>query len=493
MDIKKVIKDIEQSNWWTEECPGHLGFIMVVSDAFTGMRNHIGLPYHTISLFLFEKGMMREQTKANEKSEAFLWILERMKTDSAFVDGLMEKQRAFENNLVKIFKEIDKTDLKEIKDEKLWQLYGKFFQAYVKFVEVAAIPECGDTIAENYLLPLLKDKEKVKEGEINEVMMVFSTPIMYSFMEKEHLDFLKLCVIYLENRVNGLFERMLKEHVLDYFWIKNNYHGAHYLDEEYYIRRVKEETEGKNMADIENEIKAIHKGKAELKRKKEEFSRTYGLGEDARLSFVMYEKMGVMIDERKRRMLISIHYIEKFHREISRRFSIRWPYMNYYDVPEIKNLLLDKKRLSDELTESRFECSAYIAQGKESVIAVGDDAKRIIEAFNSKISMGIVKGIVANRAQDKVIGEVCVIMDPHNENFTPGKILVTTMTRPDFIHLIKKAKAIITDEGGITSHAAIVSREFNIPCIIGTKNGTRMLKTGDRVEIDTEKGIVRKI
>ena len=52
---------------------------------------------------------------------------------------------------------------------------------------------------------------------------------------------------------------------------------------------------------------------------------------------------------------------------------------------------------------------------------------------------------------------------------------------------------IITDEGGITSHAAVVSREFGIPCIIGTKNATRMLKTGDMVEIDTEKGVVRKI
>ena len=67
------------------------------------------------------------------------------------------------------------------------------------------------------------------------------------------------------------------------------------------------------------------------------------------------------------------------------------------------------------------------------------------------------------------------------------------MTRPDFMPLMRKAKAVITDEGGITCHAAIVSRELGIPCIIGTKIATKVLKDGDMVEVDANKGIVRKI
>ena len=70
---------------------------------------------------------------------------------------------------------------------------------------------------------------------------------------------------------------------------------------------------------------------------------------------------------------------------------------------------------------------------------------------------------------------------------------MTPMTRPEFLPLMKKAKAIITDEGGITCHAAIVSRELGIPCIIGTKIATKVLKDNDLVEVDAEKGIVRKI
>ena len=74
-----------------------------------------------------------------------------------------------------------------------------------------------------------------------------------------------------------------------------------------------------------------------------------------------------------------------------------------------------------------------------------------------------------------------------------GEILVSTMTIPDFLPAMKKAAAFVTDEGGITCHAAIVAREFNKPCIIGTKIATKALKNDDEVEVDAIKGIVRKI
>ena len=74
-----------------------------------------------------------------------------------------------------------------------------------------------------------------------------------------------------------------------------------------------------------------------------------------------------------------------------------------------------------------------------------------------------------------------------------GDILVTSMTRPEFMPVLRKAAAIITDEGGITCHAAIVSRELGIPCIIGTKIATKVLKDGDMVEVNANHGWVRKI
>lgn len=79
---------------------------------------------------------------------------------------------------------------------------------------------------------------------------------------------------------------------------------------------------------------------------------------------------------------------------------------------------------------------------------------------------------------------------PH---FKPGRVLISPMTIPDFVPALKKAVAVVTDEGGITCHAAIVSRELRIPCVIGTKFATKLFKDGDLLEVDTRKGVVRKL
>lgn len=71
-----------------------------------------------------------------------------------------------------------------------------------------------------------------------------------------------------------------------------------------------------------------------------------------------------------------------------------------------------------------------------------------------------------------------------------GDILVTEMTNPDMVPAMKKAKAVVTDEGGRTCHAAIVSRELQIPCIVGAKNATEVLKNGAEVTVDATRGIV---
>jgi len=65
------------------------------------------------------------------------------------------------------------------------------------------------------------------------------------------------------------------------------------------------------------------------------------------------------------------------------------------------------------------------------------------------------------------------------------------MTQPNIMDIASKSGAIVTDEGGMLSHAAVISREFKIPCIVGTHFGTEIFKDGDLVEVDAEKGIVK--
>jgi len=103
---------------------------------------------------------------------------------------------------------------------------------------------------------------------------------------------------------------------------------------------------------------------------------------------------------------------------------------------------------------------------------------------------GVIQGRVA--FVGKIIGRVKRITDVSDmKNIKENEILVTSMTTPDLISAMKKAAAFVTDEGGITCHAAIVAREMKKPCIIGTKIATQVLKDGDLVEVNADKGVVR--
>jgi pyruvate, water dikinase len=91
-------------------------------------------------------------------------------------------------------------------------------------------------------------------------------------------------------------------------------------------------------------------------------------------------------------------------------------------------------------------------------------------------------------------GKVKIIFDPQNSShFEKGDILVTNMTRPDFVPLMKKAAAIVTDSGGLLCHAAVVAREMEKTTLIGTEKATKIFKDGDIVEVDAVKGIIRKL
>jgi len=125
---------------------------------------------------------------------------------------------------------------------------------------------------------------------------------------------------------------------------------------------------------------------------------------------------------------------------------------------------------------------------KEKIFYFNEPVLAENEIAKSKTIKGMIaqKGIA--RGTVKIIKNVSEL-DKMNE----GEILVTQMTFPSFIAAMKKAAGVITDEGGITCHAAIISRELKTPCIIGTKIATKILKDGDMVELDANKGEIKVI
>jgi len=103
----------------------------------------------------------------------------------------------------------------------------------------------------------------------------------------------------------------------------------------------------------------------------------------------------------------------------------------------------------------------------------------------------VVRGISAGR-RGYGIGKAKVVLnlEDANHNMKKGDILVTDMTNPDFVPFMKMASAIVTDKGGITSHAAIVSRELNIPCVVGTEEATQVMKTGEDYTVDSRNAVI---
>ena len=126
-----------------------------------------------------------------------------------------------------------------------------------------------------------------------------------------------------------------------------------------------------------------------------------------------------------------------------------------------------------------------------SLLVVGSYAQqtgeeKLIATVKEFKGLGASRGVVRARAR--------VLEDSSRLNeLQQGEILVTYMTTIEFTPAFRKAGGVVTDEGGMSCHAAIISREFKLPCVVGTKVATRIIETGDLLEVDGEAGTVKII
>lgn len=146
----------------------------------------------------------------------------------------------------------------------------------------------------------------------------------------------------------------------------------------------------------------------------------------------------------------------------------------------------------ENLLKQRYQASVlYFENGKKNLFLgglVNKIEKIIVSQAGAKKKQ--ITGISAYPG--RVVGKARIVLDPFKVKvFNRGDILITGMTRPEFLPLIKKAGAIITDVGGILCHAAIIARELKIPCIVGTAVATKVFKNNQTVEVLADKGTVK--
>jgi phosphohistidine swiveling domain-containing protein len=187
------------------------------------------------------------------------------------------------------------------------------------------------------------------------------------------------------------------------------------------------------------------------------------------------------------------------YNEIARRLGIERQEVSYLSKEEIIEglvLKVSKINLIDKINYRKNKGFIFGILDSKQVL-INDD--KMIEEFieNNKLNQKIdnskidtIKGVSGSKGN--VTGKVRVVNGIKEVNLIQNdEILCVVTTNPDYLPAMQKASAIITDEGGITCHAAIIAREMKKPCIVGTKIATKVLKDGDLVEVDADSGVVR--
>jgi phosphohistidine swiveling domain-containing protein len=185
-------------------------------------------------------------------------------------------------------------------------------------------------------------------------------------------------------------------------------------------------------------------------------------------------------------------------KEIVRRFGVKAKDWFFYDHHEVRDVFRHKL-VSPKVIALRQKGYAILKMDGKNELLVGEKYRKAWRLVRSMTS-GPKKELKGRSAfPGTVRGKVELILhDVRNltdrvERFKKGNILITEMTTPATVVACRKAAAIVTDEGGVLCHAAIISRELKKPCIVGTKVATQILKNGDNVEVDATNGNVKII
>lgn len=323
--------------------------------------------------------------------------------------------------------------------------YLSFYKNYINFWKVAYITEPISF----YIDSLLKSNEQI-------------TIKKKSFTEEYEDELWKLVE---EARKIGINKIDVTNIIKNYFWIRNSYYGVHYLTEE--------------------EIRAEVRARMEKTKPQQ--------NPNIKMPFLPKELIEIgqdivfMQDERKKIMMQAAYYLHQYLKKTAKTWNI--PLLSVeQSVPQeiIKNKKLVSS-LKDELNLRLRSCT--IITGITGGVRVFSG--QLIYPTGAKNTTELeVRGNVA--CGGKAIGRAKIVMNIDEiYKVNHGDVIISTMTSPELMSAVRRCVAIVTDFGGIACHAAIVAREFNLPCIVGTNDATKKIYDNDLVEVDANNGVVR--
>jgi phosphohistidine swiveling domain-containing protein len=418
-------------------------------------------------------------------------ILKINKTNTKNADLLLLKWRKDWKKFKSRLDSLDKIKFQELADKEFIDLYNNTWYLYNREM---SLPQLVDSFLsagkEDWFLVILRDYfyEHDIKADVLEVFNILTQPVYPSFVNKEYLSLLKIAQkIRKKDKINNLLDK----HQKNYYWIENNYHHAKILDKDYFFGKAKILAKERDLdKKLKQELSRIER----LKKDKIFIFKKIGRSKEIINVVKLIEKFTYWQDCRKEGVLRMNHYVfTKFIPEIARRTDLTIKEAGLLLAEEVEPALLG--RFNKNLLKKRTGKLYFIYnQNNDHLILTGKDIKKIDlnNLIGLKKQINELKGTVASPGIAR--GTVKVISNPSEfHKMKKGDILVVNNTTPDFVPILRLAKALVAEQGGVTIHAAIISRELKIPCVIGTKIATKVFKDGDLVEVDAEKGIVRKI
>jgi phosphohistidine swiveling domain-containing protein len=400
--------------------------------------------------------------------------------DKKFFPGLFKKWNKGFKDFYRYALKIRKSDFRVLNDKDLHGL----FEDYQKILKKTHFPGFIDSFifcSDRYFTKIVTEFSKKNNiADVHKVMSVLSASVDPSFMFESKEELYKMNKIANQKDMKPAIE----DYMGRFFWMKGSYAGSAEYTEDGLLKEIEEAKQKPQAFHLEN------------KKEKEKLLKRYHFTKEITSMVKLIELFAIWQDIRKIYTLTHVYIDDKFLREAEKRENINRELLKYSTYEEFSRLLkgsIDKNLFEKQLVQRKEGLLWIYENGKPSNIISGEESKKILQSIQQKHEEAEeIKGIAASLG--KARGRVIIVRKIDSiKNVKEGDVLVTPMTRPEHVPSLKKVSAIVTDDGGITCHAAIISRELKIPCIIGTKIATKVLKDGDLVEVDADKGIVRKI
>ena len=507
MTSKEIVKKISKLTWEPHDLPMTPHLIFSFLDAgIRQLKNILGDSYYYFLVYIKENNGRFGFTEEDLLRLGEL-TLKKARREKSFLKQIEERWNRDKKGFIQVTRKIDKTDLSQLSIRQLLYLYNRFYKSYVLEYTVPtmanAVDFCTQKEIKNKLESIVKgEKERIR------CLTIINSPVQASFSNIERSNLLNIIsVIKCNKKLLNIFKKespeninlqindfseihkLIRNHAKKYFWLLNNYAQTVVLDELHFIKKIKDII--LTSSDPLQEIKEVESGLKKIKNSKKQLIQKLKLNKDVRLLIRLQEASISWRDERKMYNQIADHYHMLFLKEASRRFALSLNEL-MYTLPEEFVSLLNGRKINRDILRKRKEACLIIGTLTKSYIITGPEATRINKkVYKVKdLTEGALMGLVASLGEAK--GVVRIIMTPSDfKKMKKGDILVTSMTRPEFVPIMKLASAIVTDEGGVTCHAAILSRELKTPCVIGTKIATSVLKDGDLVEVNADKGVIK--